>query len=199
MQAPGNRAEDGHSLNPLAIFALATLVFIGFLFGCALCLLLCATYLLYTRATHALDHTQNAEKNLIAISSRNSLAIEKLESSLLSALSKLDAHEMREASFLIQRTQRQFARTTDQFMKLLYSQEGAAQIAAEEARESAEAAQDQAYSGIDPNAYVNHLKQRDAEKKLEESRGTTLHKPPLDPDQAWAIQDEEELAGGPLA
>lgn len=186
-------------MNLISIFALFTLIFLGFSAGVVLCLLSVAGYFLHRAAILALDHTQNAEKNLIAISSRNSLAIEKLETSLFAALSKLDAHEMREASFLIQRTQRQFARTTDQFMKLLYSQEGAAQIAAEEARESAEAAQDQAYSGIDPQAYVNHLKQRDAEKKLEESRGTTLHKPPLDPDQAWTIQDEEELAGGPLA
>lgn len=179
-------------MNPLAIFALATFAFICFFAGITLALLSFAAYLLYRAATTALDHTQNSEKNLVAILSRNQLAVEKLESSVTSALTRVDASAMHEASLLIQRTQRQFARTTDQFMKLLYSQEGAAAIAVEEARESQEAAQDQAYSGIDPNAYLNHLKQRKVEQEAAQVLATALHQPPPDPDDAWRMQEEEE-------
>src|SRR5271154_4965222 len=106
-------------------FALAAL---GLLFGIVLCLLSFAAYLLYRQAVRAQEEASAAIRLVKTSFVENQQAISALKLEVTSALTRLDASAMHEASLLIQRTQRQFARSVDQFMKLLHSQEGASQI-----------------------------------------------------------------------
>jgi hypothetical protein len=192
----------------------------GILLGLVFALLAVAAYQLYSASARLNQYTKSAIDTVAHSLSSNSTQMQHLRTELMAALTRLDAAQLHEASLSLQRTSRQFARTTAMLTRLAYAQEGMAGVAASEVTEAEAEAEDftrrsvppysraftpdpatSPMSAADVEHYQEHLRQKmaAADSASQVADLATSSRAPLpDIDDGWRMdrKDFEDMGEG---
>jgi hypothetical protein len=168
-------------------FAFAAL---GLLLGVVLCLIAACAYHLYASARKMQAETELSTKLSNELIRSNTSAISRLDDRVSSALTKLDAAQLHEASLSIQRSALRLARAVGMLHKLAYAQDGATALAAEDAEDFDRETLPADPTPVDALNYQQWLHQGVAERQRVES---VVRPPrPLPDIQEGFDQDEAE-------